>query len=189
DYLDNTVKDPEEVERYLHLDLLAAVPQYDQANVHFVTEAYQNLRTALIFGRKDEAGQIVLVTGTVPQEGKTTTLVNLGTLLANSGEKTVMVHFDLRPGHLPSRISPAARPRSPAAPPGPGSRGSRTSSSPTRPWTCSCSRRAWPTSTRCPPVPCPRTRPPSSPGPRWGSSWSACAATSRGCSSTRRRWP
>ena len=27
DYLDNTLRDPEEVERYLHLDLLAAVPQ------------------------------------------------------------------------------------------------------------------------------------------------------------------
>jgi len=104
DYLDNTVKDPEEIERYLHADLLAAVPQYDEANVHFVTEAYQNLRTALIFGRKDEAGQIVLVTGTVPQEGKTTTLVNLGKLLASSGEKTVLVDFDLRRGQLHSRI-------------------------------------------------------------------------------------
>jgi len=104
DYLDNTIKDPEEIERYLHLDLLAAVPQYDEENVHFVTEAYQNLRTALIFGRKDERGQIVLVTGTVPQEGKTTTLVNLGKLLASSGEKTVMVDFDLRRGQLHSRL-------------------------------------------------------------------------------------
>jgi succinoglycan biosynthesis transport protein ExoP len=104
DYLDNTIKDPEEIERFLHLDLLAAVPQYDEANVHFVTEAYQNLRTALIFGRKDERGQIVLITGTVPQEGKTTTLVNLGKLLASSGEKTVLVDFDLRRGQLHSRL-------------------------------------------------------------------------------------
>jgi succinoglycan biosynthesis transport protein ExoP len=104
DYLDNTIKDPEEIERFLHIDLLAAVPQYDEANVHFVTEAYQNLRTALIFGRKDEGGQIVLVTGTVPQEGKTTTLVNLGKLLASSGEKTVLVDFDLRRGQLHSRL-------------------------------------------------------------------------------------
>ena len=28
DFLDNTLKDPEEMERYLHLDLLAAVPRY-----------------------------------------------------------------------------------------------------------------------------------------------------------------
>jgi capsular exopolysaccharide synthesis family protein len=104
DYLDNTIKDPEEIERYLHLDLLAAVPQYDEANVHFVTEAYQNLRTALIFGRKDETAQVVLITGTVPQEGKTTTLVNLGKLLASSGEKAVLVDFDLRRGQLHSRL-------------------------------------------------------------------------------------
>ena len=30
DYLANTIRDPEEIERYLHLDLLAAVPRYDQ---------------------------------------------------------------------------------------------------------------------------------------------------------------
>ena len=110
DYLDNTIKDPEEIERYLHLDLLAAVPQYDEENVHFVTEAYQNLRTALIFGRKDETGQIVLVTGTVPQEGKTTTLVNLGKLLASSGEKTVLVDFDLRRGQLHGRLGLSREP-------------------------------------------------------------------------------
>jgi len=104
DYLDNTIKDPEEIERYLHVELLAAVPQYDEENVHFVTEAYQNLRTALIFGRKDERGQIVLVTGTVPQEGKTTTIVNLGKLLASSGEKVVLIDFDLRRGQLHSRV-------------------------------------------------------------------------------------
>jgi polysaccharide biosynthesis transport protein len=110
DYLDNTIKDPEEIERYLHVDLLAAVPQYDEANVHFVTEAYQNLRTALIFGRKDERGQIVLVTGTVPQEGKTTTIVNLGKLLASSGEKAVLVDFDLRRGQLHNRLGLSREP-------------------------------------------------------------------------------
>jgi capsular exopolysaccharide synthesis family protein len=40
----------------------------------------------------------------VPQEGKTTTLVNLGKLLASSGEKAVLVDFDLRRGQLHSRL-------------------------------------------------------------------------------------
>ena len=104
DYLDNTIKGPEDVERFLHLDLLAAVPKYDDANVHLVTEAYQNLRTALIFGRREETGQVVLVTGTVPQEGKTTTLVNIAKLLASSGEKAVAVDFDLRRSQLHARL-------------------------------------------------------------------------------------
>ena len=104
DYLDNTIKGPEDIERFLHLDLLAAVPKYDEANVHLVTEAYQNLRTALIFGRREETGQVVLITGTAPQEGKTTTLVNIAKLLASSGEKAVAVDFDLRRAQLHARL-------------------------------------------------------------------------------------
>jgi len=104
DYLDNTIKDPEEIERYLHVDLLAAVPKYDESNVHLVTEAYQNLRTSLIFARRDEGGQVVLITSTAPHEGKTTTLVNIGKLLASSGEKTVVLDFDLRRAQLHGRL-------------------------------------------------------------------------------------
>jgi len=104
DYFDKTIKDPEEVEKYLHLDLLASVPRYEEGSAHLVTEAYQNLRTALIFARKEDTGQVVLVTGTVPQEGKTTTLVNLGKLLAASGEKTVVLDFDLRRATLHTQL-------------------------------------------------------------------------------------
>jgi capsular exopolysaccharide synthesis family protein len=104
DYFANTVRDPEEVERYLHLDLLAAVPRYEQENDSLATEAYQNLRTALHFARRDDGGQVVLVTGTAPQEGKTTTIVNLAKLLAGSGERTVMVDCDLRRAQLHQRV-------------------------------------------------------------------------------------
>jgi succinoglycan biosynthesis transport protein ExoP len=104
DYLGNTIRDPEEIERYLHLDLLAAVPRYEEENDSLATEAYQNLRTALLFARRDEHGQVVLVTGTAPQEGKTTTIVNLAKLLAGAGEKTVVVDCDLRRAHLHQRL-------------------------------------------------------------------------------------
>ena len=104
DYLDNTLRDPEEVERYLHLDLLAAVPRYEADNAHLVTEAYQNLRTALLFARGEEDGQVVLITGTAPQEGKTTTLVNIAKLLAGAGEKTVVLDCDLRRAQIHQRL-------------------------------------------------------------------------------------
>jgi capsular exopolysaccharide synthesis family protein len=110
DYFDNTLRGPEEVERYLHLDLLAAVPRYEQDNVLLVTEAYQSLRTALIFGRKDERGQVVLITGTAPQEGKTTTLVNVSRLLAGSGETTVVLDCDLRRAQLHHRLALSREP-------------------------------------------------------------------------------
>ncbi len=110
DYLGNTIRDAEEVERYLHLDLLAAVPRYENEADSLATEAYQNLRTALLFARRDERGQVVLVTGTAPQEGKTTTIVNLARLLAGAGEKTVVVDCDLRRAQLHQRLGLAREP-------------------------------------------------------------------------------
>jgi capsular exopolysaccharide synthesis family protein len=100
DFFDNTIKGAEEIERYVHLDLLATVPRYGESTVHLVTEAYQNLRTALLFARKSDEGQVVLVTSTAPQEGKTTTLVNIGKLLGASGEKTIVIDCDLRRAQL-----------------------------------------------------------------------------------------
>jgi capsular exopolysaccharide synthesis family protein len=104
DLVENTIKDADDVERYLHLDLLAAVPRYAKDNTQLATEAYQTLRTALLFARRDEGGQVVLITGTAPGEGKTTTLVNVAKLLAVSGESTVVLDFDLRRAQLHTRL-------------------------------------------------------------------------------------
>ena len=110
DYFANTIRDAEEVERYLHLDLLAAVPRYDQQSFTLATEAYQNLRTAILFARSGERGQVVLVTGTAPQEGKTTTIVNLARLLAAAGEKTLIVDCDLRRAQMHQRLELSREP-------------------------------------------------------------------------------
>ncbi len=108
--LDNTIKDPEDLERTLHLDLLAAIPRYDEGTAHLVTEAYQNLRTALIFARRELRGQVVLICGTAPQEGKTTTLVNMAKLLSSSGDRTVALDFDLRRAQLHARLGLSREP-------------------------------------------------------------------------------
>ncbi len=105
DALDNTLKDAEDVERHLHLELLAAIPRYDRDDATLATEAYQNLRTALLFSRRGEAGLVVLITGTAPGEGKTTTLLNVAKLLAVSGESVVVVDCDLRRANLHVRLN------------------------------------------------------------------------------------
>jgi capsular exopolysaccharide synthesis family protein len=105
DALDNTLKDAEDVERHLHLELLAAIPRYGKDDAALATEAYQNLRTALLFSRRGETGQVVLITGTAPGEGKTTTLLNVAKLLAVSGDNVVVVDCDLRRANLHQRLS------------------------------------------------------------------------------------
>ena len=110
DYFGNAIKDAEDVERFLHIDLLAAVPKQIKENAPLATEAYQTLRTALLFARKSDRGQILLVSGTAPGEGKTTTVVNLAKLLAVSGESTVVVDCDLRRANLHNRLSVAREP-------------------------------------------------------------------------------
>ena len=109
DALDNTLKDADDVERHLHLELLAAIPRYGKDDATLATEAYQNLRTALLFSRRGDEGQVVLVTGTAPGEGKTTTLLNVAKLLAVSGESVVVVDCDLRRANLHLRLNVPAR--------------------------------------------------------------------------------
>jgi polysaccharide biosynthesis transport protein len=110
DYVSNTIKDAEDVERYLHLDLLAAVPRYGRDDVQVATEAYQALRTALLFARKGEQGQVVLVTGTAPGEGKTHTLLNLAKVLTVAGDSAVILDGDMRRPMLHHRLGLARDP-------------------------------------------------------------------------------
>jgi len=106
----DTVKTADEIEHQLQLDLLAVIPRHTGLDEGTVTEAYQGLRTALLFSRTDEGGLAVLVTGTLPQEGKTSTAVRLGQLLAAAGESTVIVDCDLRRGQLHARLGLAREP-------------------------------------------------------------------------------
>ena len=47
-------QDADDVERHLHLELLAAIPRYGKDDATLATEAYQNLRTALLFARRGD---------------------------------------------------------------------------------------------------------------------------------------
>ena len=96
DYMDNTVRTSEDVERYLKLNILALVPRDTEETRRAVREAYQTLRTSLLFSRKNRAANAVLITSAGPQEGKSRTAVNVARTLANAGEKIVILDCDLR---------------------------------------------------------------------------------------------
>jgi len=98
DYLDNTFHVPDDIERDLQLNTLAIVPKFDreQVSTAALKEAYQTLRTALIFLSKNRERKVVLLTSTAPQEGKSSTTAQLARALASAGDKVLLVDCDLR---------------------------------------------------------------------------------------------
>jgi capsular exopolysaccharide synthesis family protein len=96
DYLDNTIRTSEDVEHYLKLNLLAIIPRLTDGSENAVKEAFQTLRTSLLFSRKQRQANVILVTSAGPQEGKTSTIISLARTLAQSGDRVLVVDCDLR---------------------------------------------------------------------------------------------
>lgn len=59
-------------------------------------EAFKALRTNLEYSLLNEGGKVITVTSTIPQEGKTNVVVNLGVYLTYTGNKVLILDCDLR---------------------------------------------------------------------------------------------
>lgn len=96
EYLDTTVRTPDDIEA-LKLPILSMIPHAAEGTGRSTArEAYNSLRTALLFSRGDAAHYTLLVTSTVPKEGKTSVTSSLGKTLASAGERVLMVDCDFR---------------------------------------------------------------------------------------------
>jgi len=111
EYLDNTIKLPDEVKDYLKIPYLGSVPVFaseekveavagDLVTIHSpkstASESYRGIRTGILFSSVDKAPQVILVASAGPREGKTTVAANLGITMAQSGSRVIVVDCDLR---------------------------------------------------------------------------------------------
>ena len=104
EYLDDTIKTPEDVTKRLKLPLLGLVPALRGDRVPMLTEtvphdfgeAFRSLRTSLVFTSGGESTRVVAVTSTQPLEGKTTTACNLALALALGGSRVLLIDADMR---------------------------------------------------------------------------------------------
>ena len=107
EYLDDSLKTPEEVGKTLGLTTVGAITRIsgDSPPERLVTarhpkspisEAYRAMRTNLQFSSLDRPLRSLVVTSPSPVEGKSTTLSNLGVVMAQAGKSVVLVDSDLR---------------------------------------------------------------------------------------------
>ena len=104
EYLDDTVKTPEDVSKRLGLPLLGLVPAIRGTRVpllsetvpHDFGEAFRSLRTSLVFTAGAGESRVIAVTSSQPLEGKTTTACNLATALALGGSRVLLIDADMR---------------------------------------------------------------------------------------------
>ena len=107
EYLDNTIKSPDDVEEEFGVPVLGVISLWkdkdkDIENVvvkepnSLVAESYRSVRTAVELSSVNSTHRRLVVTSILPGEGKTTTAVNIAAAMARGEKKVLLIDCDLR---------------------------------------------------------------------------------------------
>jgi capsular exopolysaccharide synthesis family protein len=118
----DTVQTVDQVEEAIGIPILASVPEYkeDLAAMRISddilplvtllaprsagTEAYRLLRTAISLMKVDQHHRVISLTSCGPGEGKSTTALNLGVVLATQAKRVLLIDADLRKPTIAQRL-------------------------------------------------------------------------------------
>lgn len=111
--LDDRVESAEELEKQLQEPVLGQLPLVPSREVkafkglvsvaklpedHIFSESLRGVRSSVMFAAPDLRKQVLLVTSSVPGDGKTTFTVNFAITLAKAGHKVLLLDADMRRG-------------------------------------------------------------------------------------------
>jgi succinoglycan biosynthesis transport protein ExoP len=131
EYLDDSVHSTDDVEKYLRLPALAVIPAMGGSSRRLLAsatalqkrngtnggnpelllkvdgrsplaESYRQLRTSVLLSTAGRAPKTLLITSSLPGEGKTTTAVNTAISLAQTGASVLIIDADMRRPRLRS---------------------------------------------------------------------------------------
>jgi capsular exopolysaccharide synthesis family protein len=110
EYLDNSIKSPDDVKKYLDVPLLGILGRFEPTTPgeekqeipllstprSTIAEAIRTVRTNILFSASDNEKKVLLVTSAMAQEGKTIMSTNLAVGFAQLGKKVLLIDADMR---------------------------------------------------------------------------------------------
>ncbi|MCF7957573.1 MAG: polysaccharide biosynthesis tyrosine autokinase [Phycisphaerae bacterium] len=120
EFVDDSIKSPAEVMRYLRVPMLGMIPEHDPSDARgvciekiastqshaLISEYYRQMKTNLLFSGPSGELKTILVTSSSAGCGKTTTASNLGITFAAAGKRVLLVDANFRRPAL-SRLYPS----------------------------------------------------------------------------------